>query len=347
MKKTPRYTLGIETSCDDTGVAVVEEGRHIRSNVVASQAELHRKYGGVVPEVACRAHVEALLPVLEEACEEADVRLDEIDLIGVTNTPGLVGSLLIGLQAAKALSLSLGAPLIGVDHVKAHLYSCAFAAKHQGKMKIDEVPFPQVGLVVSGGHTELYLLHDHGDYERIGTTIDDAVGEAFDKVASILDLPYPGGPSIEKSAEEGDPEAISFPRPMKDSGDFRFSYSGLKTAVLYHCNDAENQSESHTLEKERPDIAASFQEAAVDSLIIKLRRALEEYDVKGISVGGGVAANSRLREKLKSICQESELELFIPPLSLCTDNGAMIAGYAHRTFQEESPNRLDLEAVPT
>jgi len=347
MNDATTYTLGIETSCDETGVAVVEDGRRIRSNVVASQTELHREYGGVVPEVACRAHVEAVLPVLEEACEEAGVDLWEIDQIAVTNTPGLVGSLLIGLQAAKALSIRLSKPLFGVDHVRAHLYSCAFAAADSERRSLDEYPFPQVGLVVSGGHTGLYVLHDHGSYERIGSTIDDAVGEAFDKVAAVLGLPYPGGPSIESCAQNGDPNAVEFPRPMTDSDDYRFSYSGLKTAVLYHCREVGSEDQDEPPEDQRPDIAASFQEAALDALIVKLRRALDEYDVKGVSVGGGVAANGRLREKLNKLTGERDLELYIPPLSLCTDNGAMIAGMGYRRARTGEPSRLDLDATPT
>ncbi len=338
-------TLGIETSCDETGVAVVEDGREIRSNVVASQADLHEEYGGVVPEVACRAHVEAILPVLEEALEEAGCSLDEVDLVGITRTPGLIGSLLIGVQAAKALSLSLGKPMMGVDHIEAHLFSCAFAAHAQEDRSIKDFPFPQLGLVVSGGHTGLYRMEGHDEYDRIGSTIDDAVGESFDKVAATLGLSYPGGPSIQREAENGDPDAIDFPRPMSDSDDYRFSYSGLKTAVLYHCRDRWNDDEPPS--EALPDLAASFQEAAVDSLLIKLEKALEEHDVRGISIGGGVAANRRLRQKLDQLATARDLEVFIPPISLCTDNGAMIAGKAYHLAQSQSPSKLDMDAVPT
>ncbi len=340
-------TLGIETSCDETGVSVVENGRTIRSNIVASQAELHEEYGGVVPEVACRAHVEAILPVLEEACEVAGTSLEDVDLIGITRTPGLIGSLLIGVQAAKALSLSLGKPMMGVDHIQAHLFSCAFAAHTSGDCTIDQIPFPQIGLVVSGGHTGLYRMTGHGDYERIGSTIDDAVGEAFDKVAATLGLSYPGGPSIERAAKDGDPTAIDFPRPMMDSGDYNFSYSGLKTAVLYHCRDRWDVEEDPPPENAVPDIAASFQEAAIDSLIGKVETAVEEHDARAISVGGGVAANQRLRTKLNNLVRERNLDLFIPPISLCTDNGAMIAGNAYYLAQTQDPDRLDMDAVPT
>lgn len=348
-----QFTLGIETTCDETSFAVVKDGVDIRSNVVASQEELHRKFGGVVPEVACRAHVEAILPVFQEACDQAEISFDQIDLIGVAHTPGLIGSLLIGTQAAKALSMSLNIPLIGVNHLQSHLYSCALTAADQNRFSLNEFPFPQIGLVVSGGHTGIYLLHSHREYELLGKTVDDAAGEAFDKVAALLSLPYPGGPSIQSAAKDGDPDVYDFPRPMLDSGDYRFSFSGLKTAVLYEIEGPGSQTKDardrdDLSESEVQNLAASFQEATVDTLLGKVQQALKEYpDISGCSLAGGVAANERLREKARSLCEEHDIPLFIPPLSLCTDNGAMIAGRAYQKIQHSPPSSLEIEAIPT
>ncbi len=348
MKNLPKYVLGIETSCDETAAAILENGNKIRSSIVASQTELHEEYGGVVPEIACRAHVEAILPVMESACEEANVELEEIDLVGVTHTPGLIGSLLIGLQAAKSLSVALSKPFVGVDHIQAHLHSCALAAHDEDRVDIEDFPFPQVGLVVSGGHTGLYHMNGHGSYEKLGSTIDDAAGEAFDKVASLLNLSYPGGPAIQEAAENGNPEAVDFPRPMIDSPNYNFSFSGLKTAVLYHLGGQDQTNRNPDVPEEKvPDIAASFQESVVDVLITKIQRALSEFDAEGISVGGGVAANKRFRNRLSDLADDEDLPLFIPPISLCTDNAAMIAGRAYYRIQTGSPSPLNMDAIPT
>lgn len=343
-----RNVLGIETSCDETGVALLEEGRRIRANVVVSQADLHDEYGGVVPEIACRAHVRSLLPVMDRALEEAECSLEDIDMIGVTREPGLIGSLLVGLQGAKGLSVSFSKPIWGVDHISAHLYSCTLHALRESSRHLSDIAYPRAGLVVSGGHTGLYRIEGPGRYERLGSTMDDAAGEAFDKVASMLDLGYPGGPEIERKARHGDPDSVDFPRPMINSGDYQFSFSGLKTAVLYHCR-GQNESgrDTDVSDAERVDIAASFQEAVVDVLVRKLERAAEDMDAMGLSVGGGVAANGRFRERLHEMAEHLDVSLHVPPLSLCTDNAAMIAGKAYFEARHREPDSLHLEAIPT
>ena len=306
------YVLGIETSCDETAVAVLEGGRRVLASVVYSQAKLHEKYGGVVPEIASRDHLRKLPYVLDEALERAQIDLNEIDLIGVTQGPGLVGALLIGFSMAKGLAYGLDVPLLGVNHLEGHLF-----AHHieQG----EEAPPPFVALLVSGGHTLLIHVRDWGDYELLGETRDDAAGEAFDKVGKLLGLGYPAGAAIDRLARAGDPGAIELPRPMLDGDDF--SFSGLKTAVVYYLRDHPDA--------RRADLAASFQEAVVDVLVTKTLRAVEAVRTDRIVVVGGVAANSRLRERFQMECEVQGCKVCFPSIELCTDNAAMVAAAAH------------------
>lgn len=309
--------LGIETSCDETAISVVEasltDGKplfDIHSNIVASQIDVHKKFGGVVPNLAAREHVTNLPPVLQEALKKA--KAPTIDLIAVATAPGLIPCLLTGTHFARTLSWRWGIPAIGVDHMEAHLYSPL--------IEKNMAPLPAIALIVSGGHTMIVRVDALGDHTVLGETVDDAAGEAFDKVARMLDLGYPGGPAISKAAEKGNPHAFQFPRPMKDSGDYRFSFSGLKTAVLYAIQD---------LEKNRPDpfpvndIAASFQQAAIDVLISKTKQAATKYNAKSVWLSGGVAANTLLRASLQKTLGDTPL--IVPSISLSTDNGAMIA----------------------
>lgn len=303
--------LGIETSCDETAAAVIADGR-LCSNKIASQ-EVHRSFGGVVPELASRAHIQLIVPIVVSALEEAAITKAQIDGIAVTYGPGLAGSLLVGLNFAKAASLALGVPFIGINHLEGHLFSNSV---------LEEGPEPPfIALIVSGGHTLLILITEWGDYEMLGKTRDDAAGEAFDKVAKMLDLPYPGGPAIEKLAKEGDPHYLSFPKAKLQSNDLDFSYSGLKTAVLYHLK-ALTPSQR---QKSKADVAASFQIAAVDVLVTNSIKALGKYKIKRLALSGGVACNTLLRQQLNAECQKHGFELFFPPVELCTDNGAMIA----------------------
>jgi N6-L-threonylcarbamoyladenine synthase len=332
------YFLAIETSCDETAAAVFTDEPAILSNVIASQTDLHAHFGGVVPEVAARAHLQRLLPVLDEALKKANVRLDQIGCVAVHNTPGLVGALLVGVSAAKMLAVALGVPLLGVNHVEGHVYACRLAAGRD--------IFPCVGLVVSGGHTILYHCRSALRFERLGATLDDAAGEAFDKVASLLGLGFPGGPAVEREAAAGDPEAVKLPRSFLHEDRLDFSFSGLKTAVLYALAGQGNPRPSPPSPgKRRADLAASFQQAVVDVLVAKPRQALRQTGLKRLAVGGGVAANQTLRRALERMTQEEGAELFIPPLSLCTDNAAMAAlaveKWRHRDFAP-----LDLDAVP-
>lgn len=313
-----RLLLAIESSCDETSAAVVAEDRSIRSNVVASQHELHQQFGGVVPEIASRAHVRRILPVMEQALSDADCSLADLSAIAVTTEPGLVGSLLVGLTAAKTLAMSLQIPLVTVNHIDAHIYACSMAADHE--------VFPCVGFVVSGGHTSLYNCRSATDFEMIAGTTDDAAGEAFDKVARILHLPYPGGPSIQKAAESGNPKAYDLPRPMMRSDRPDFSFSGLKTAVLYAARGVPGPEQlSETAPDVVPDLAASFQQAVVDVLIFKCKQALKKMQYDRLCVGGGVAANSVFREQLQDMCSRRGIALHVAPPELCTDNAAMAA----------------------
>ena len=311
--------LAIESSCDETAAAVVDERLNVLSSVVASQVELHKRFGGVIPEVASRAHVERILPVIDEAMQRANTRLDELRAIAVVTQPGLVGSLLIGLTAAKTLAWVLNLPLIPVNHIEAHIYACRMHAGYD--------VFPAIGLVVSGGHTNLYDCSSPVDFELLGTTIDDAAGEAFDKVAAILGLAYPGGPAIQEVALHGNRRAYRFPRSFLKDERLEFSFSGLKTSVLYEVAGKPPAGyDPQALARERvADLSASFQEAVVDVLIGKCRQALARYSRKTLCVGGGVAANSRFRERLLELAQELNVAVIVPPISLCTDNAAMSA----------------------
>ncbi len=330
--------LGIETSCDETSAGIVADGYDVRSNLVATQFDLHAKFGGVVPEIASRAHIENLDGVIREAMERAGVSRAEIDAIAVTCTPGLVGCLLIGVTAAKTLAWAWGKPLVGINHVEAHACSAAVA--------IGYPPWPAVALVVSGGHTSLFHVRDFDRIERLGSTTDDAAGEAFDKVASILNLGYPGGPIIDRVAAEGDPNAVPFPRTMLGSESLDFSFSGLKTAVLYHVHGPGRTSGGleRLTRRDVADIAASFQAAVVDVLVAKTMLAVEQTGTRTVVVGGGVAANRRLRSELATACEAAGATLHLTPMHLCTDNGAMIAALAHHRLARGEIADTDLEA---
>jgi len=331
--------LALETSCDETSVALFDDQRRILANVVASQTELHSRFHGVVPEVAARAHLQRLLPTVDEALQCADTKLADIGAIAVLNTPGLVGALLVGVSAAKMLALALDVPLIAANHVEAHIYACRLAADHD--------IFPCIGLVVSGGHTHLFECATPLAFRLLGGTIDDAAGEAFDKVAAILGLGFPGGPAVEREAVGGDPKAYDFPRSFLHNDRFEFSFSGLKTAVLYAVHGPGVSKGPMPEEgKKRKDLAASFQEAVVDALIAKCRLALRRSGMKRLAVGGGVSANSRLRAALGEMCLSEGAELIVPPLSFCTDNAAM-AAIAVEKWKLGEFATLDLDASPT
>ena len=336
------YILGIETSCDETAASVVCNGREICSSVVASQTDLHEKYGGVVPEIASRAHVENILPVVTEAIEQAGMTLHEIDGIAIANQPGLSIALMVGVTAAKTLSFATGKPLIAVNHIHAHLQSAM--------LESESIELPAVALIVSGGHTNLYDAESALDLRLLGKTIDDAAGEAFDKVATILGLPYPGGPSIEKIAKEGDPKAIRFPRSLMDKGNLDFSFSGLKTAVLYHCQGQDMKGENRVTTMSRQevaDIAASFQAAVIDVLVKKTQRAAKKIKAQSVLMGGGVACNGALREAMETMCKKEKITLMIAPKKYCTDNAAMVASLAYYKYKVNQFAGLDLEPKAT
>jgi N6-L-threonylcarbamoyladenine synthase len=307
--------LAIETSCDETSAAVLSKGR-ILSNLVASQIQLHSKYGGVVPEVAAREHVNAIIPVIDLSLKQAKKRLSNITHVAVTQGPGLVTSLLVGIDTAKTLALALNKPLIPINHLEAHIYA-NFTEEKRPK-------FPALILIVSGGHTMIVLMRGHGDYRLLGETVDDAAGEAFDKTAKLLGLGYPGGPKISKRAEMGDPQSFKLPRPMLAQKNLNFSFSGLKTAVLYEFTKQKTKNK-----KLVADLSASVQEAIVDTLIGKMERALEKHKVKSVMLGGGVAANKLLRERFGNLAKKRKLSCFIPKLEHCTDNAGMIGLAAH------------------
>jgi N6-L-threonylcarbamoyladenine synthase len=321
--------LGIETSCDETAAAVVAGGTTVRSSVVSSQVDLHARFGGVVPEIASRAHVRLLTPAVAEALVEAGVEGTEIDAVAATVGPGLATSLLVGVSVAKSLALVWDVPFVGVNHMEGHLYACFL---HDPDLEL-----PAVALLVSGGHTLLVLMEGHGRYRVLGTTIDDAVGEAFDKVARFLGLGYPGGPAIDRIAEVGDPEAVAFPRAMEREG-YDFSFSGLKTAVTRYAK-------AHP-EAEVADVAASFQRAAVDVLITKARRAVAETGARSLCLGGGVGANSELRRRVVEVCAEDGVAAVVPSRELCTDNAAMIASAAWWRLQADGPSSLEVGVDP-
>jgi N6-L-threonylcarbamoyladenine synthase len=331
----PPCILGLETSCDETAAAVVEGGRIVRSNVIATQHDLHRRYAGVVPEIASRAHLQRVVPVVREALGEAGVRLADLDAVSVGHRPGLIGSLLVGTSAAKTLAWSLQLPLLGVDHIAAHLHAGLLHA-------VDEPPapppaLPAVGLVVSGGHTSLFLVEGSLEVRLLGKTTDDAVGEAYDKAAVILGLDYPGGPEVDRLAGDGDEHAHDFPVALLGPESLDFSYSGLKTALLYAvCGQPRGAGDTRRYrtggveltDTQKADFAASFQRAAITAVMKKLRRALDRHDVGAVLVGGGVCANSRLRAELSSLAGERGLDLRLPKMAYCVDNAAMIAGLA-------------------
>ena len=327
-------TLGIETSCDETAVAVVEDTFQVRSNLIARQEHLHERYGGVVPEVAARAHVEALNPLMERALAEAGVAFRDLEGVAVTAGPGLVGALLVGIAAAKAVSLATGAPLIGVNHLEGHIWA--------NFLSHGEPEPPYVALVVSGGHTMLVHMPELHRHELLGQTLDDAAGEAFDKVARLLGLGFPGGPALDALASEGDPHAIRFPRAMQDSGDFDFSLSGLKTAVLRYLR----AEQAAGREISAPDVAASFQEAIVDVQVSKAVRAAKESGVRTVLLGGGVVANTRLRDRIAEAGRSEGLRVLYPPLDLCTDNAAMIASVGSARLLRGERSSLDIAADP-
>ena len=333
----PARVLAVETSCDETACAIIENGRALLSSVVASQMEIHARYGGVFPEVASRQHVLSIMPVVEEALTKSHLALMDIDALAVTQGPGLAGSLVVGMNMAKGLALGSGLPLIGVNHLEGHLYS---AWVHDaGGIVPPEPQFPLMVLLVSGGHTELNLMTGHLSYQRLGRTLDDAAGEAFDKVARLLELGYPGGPAIQKAAESGDPNRFKFPRAWLE-GTWDFSFSGLKTSVLYEIRELKKKSNSLPA----ADLAASFQQAVVDVLFKKTMNAAREFGAREILVAGGVSANRPLRETFKS---QTEFPVHIPPLSLCTDNAAMIASAGYHRFAAGYISGLDMDVMPT
>ncbi|MBS4216681.1 tRNA (adenosine(37)-N6)-threonylcarbamoyltransferase complex transferase subunit TsaD [Neobacillus rhizophilus] len=331
--KNDQLILGIETSCDETAVAIIKNGREITANVVASQIESHKRFGGVVPEIASRHHVEQITIVIEEALKQANLTFTEIDAVAVTEGPGLVGALLIGVNAAKALAFAHNKPLVPVHHIAGHIYA---------NRLVTELKFPLLALVVSGGHTELVYMKEHGHFEVIGETRDDAAGEAYDKVARTLNLPYPGGPHIDRLAHEGRP-TIDLPRAWLEEGSYDFSFSGLKSAVINTVHNAEQRGETIAPE----NLAASFQESVIDVLVTKTVRAVAEYGVNQILLAGGVAANKGLRAALeKAFLDKADVELVIPPLSLCTDNAAMIAAAGSVMFEKGIRADLSLNAIP-
>ncbi|ASA97367.1 MULTISPECIES: tRNA (adenosine(37)-N6)-threonylcarbamoyltransferase complex transferase subunit TsaD [Anoxybacillus] len=334
MSEKDIFVLGIETSCDETAAAIVKNGREIVANVVASQMESHQRFGGVVPEIASRHHVEQITLVLEETMKQANMDISQLDAIAVTEGPGLVGALLIGVNAAKALAFAHRIPLVGVHHIAGHIYA---------NQLVQEMKFPLLALVVSGGHTELIYMKEHGIFEVIGETRDDAAGEAYDKVARALQLPYPGGPHIDRLAKQGKP-IIDLPRAWLEEGSYDFSFSGLKSAVINTLHNAKQRGEMIRPE----DMAASFQASVVEVLVRKTIEAAMHYSVKQILLAGGVAANEGLRTQLqKQMNQLPEVELVIPPLSLCTDNAAMIAAAGTVLFQQGKRATMALNANPS
>jgi N6-L-threonylcarbamoyladenine synthase len=321
--------LGIETSCDETAAALVLGGSDVVSSVVSSQVDLHASFGGVVPEVASRAHLELLGPVIARSVVEAGIDERRIDAVAATVGPGLIGALLVGVSAAKGLALSWDVPFVGVNHLEAHLYA-AF-------LDDPTIDFPVVVLLVSGGHTMLVEMQDHGRYRMLGQTIDDAAGEAFDKVARFMGLDYPGGPAIDREAAEGDPTAVNFPRAMLNDG-LNFSFSGLKTSVMNHVRRHPDD--------DLADVVASFQAAVVDVLVTKAGRAARQVAAKGLVLGGGVAANSLLRECFLDVCVAENIRAFLPSAGMCTDNAAMIAAVGWHRLRSDGPTPLDIGAIP-
>ncbi|MCY7738410.1 tRNA (adenosine(37)-N6)-threonylcarbamoyltransferase complex transferase subunit TsaD [Bacillus safensis] len=332
-EQTDRFILGIETSCDETAASIVKNGKEIVANVVASQIDSHKRFGGVVPEIASRHHVEQVTIVLEEVMTQAGMSFKDLDAIAVTEGPGLVGALLIGVNAAKALSFAHQIPLVGVHHIAGHIYA---------NQLVDELEFPCLALVVSGGHTELVLMKEHGSFEVIGETLDDAAGEAYDKVARTMGLPYPGGPHIDRLANEGEP-TIKLPRAWLEEGSYHFSFSGLKSAVINTLHNASQKGETIAPE----NLAASFQASVIEVLVGKTLKAAEAYGVKQVVLAGGVAANKGLREALTSAFTKlPDVKVIIPPLSLCTDNAAMIAAAGTIAFEKGIRGDMAMNGQP-
>ncbi|MGQ9023753.1 tRNA (adenosine(37)-N6)-threonylcarbamoyltransferase complex transferase subunit TsaD [Bacillus sp. 18-5] len=332
-EQTDRFILGIETSCDETAASIVKNGKEIVTNVVASQIESHKRFGGVVPEIASRHHVEQVTIVLEEVMTQANMSFQDLDAIAVTEGPGLVGALLIGVNAAKALSFAHQIPLVGVHHIAGHIYA---------NQLVDELQFPCLALVVSGGHTELVLMKEHGSFEVIGETLDDAAGEAYDKVARTMGLPYPGGPHIDRLAHEGEP-TIKLPRAWLEEGSYHFSFSGLKSAVINTLHNASQKGETIAPE----NLAASFQASVIEVLVGKTLKAAEAYGVKQVVLAGGVAANKGLREALTTAFTKlPDVKVIIPPLSLCTDNAAMIAAAGTIAFEKGIRGDMAMNGQP-
>ena len=334
--------LGIETSCDETAVAIVRDGRAIEANIIAAQTDLHARFGGVVPEQASRAHLRSIIPALEEALDQARAGWDDLDAIAVTHGPGLAGALLVGLNVAKGLAFARRKPLLGINHLEGHVYA-------NWLERLEDPRFPLVALIVSGGHSDLALADAHGRYTRLGRTRDDAAGEAFDKVARLLGLGFPGGPAIEQAAREGDPERFPLPCAWLEPESFDFSFSGLKTAVRHLVRDLGLDPEHASAEERRvrlpiADIAASFQSAVVDVLATKAARAADTFGARQLALGGGVAANQALRTRLQAL---TDLPVLCPPPRLCTDNGAMIAAAAHFRFESGQRDTLALDVNPS
>ncbi|MEL6271969.1 MAG: tRNA (adenosine(37)-N6)-threonylcarbamoyltransferase complex transferase subunit TsaD [Chloroflexota bacterium] len=339
--------LGIETSCDETAAAVVQDGRTIASNVVASQIDLHAEFGGVYPELASRAHAESIGAVVDQAMRDAGTSHDRLDAIAVTRGPGLVGSLMVGINYAKGLALATGKPLLGINHLEGHIYSLWLTQPYR------EPEFPVLVLIVSGGHSEMLLMTGHGAYERLGATLDDAAGEAFDKVGRLLGLPYPGGPNIERASQKGNAAAYSFPRAMLNDEGYDFSFSGLKTAVMREVSVQPNSRSNREKGAEKraqlrsdvsvADVAASFQAALVETIVTKAARAAKAYDVSEILLAGGVSANTYLRKQMRD---KTDLPVRYPPLNLCTDNGAMIAAAGHYRYEEGYRTGMNFDVVP-
>ncbi|WP_062051016.1 tRNA (adenosine(37)-N6)-threonylcarbamoyltransferase complex transferase subunit TsaD [Bacillus sp. JCM 19034] len=331
--KMDELILAIETSCDETSAAVVKNGRHILSNVVSSQVESHKRFGGVVPEIASRHHVEQITIIIEEAMDKANVSFNDLAAVAVTEGPGLVGALLIGVHAAKAIAFAHQLPLIGVHHIAGHIYA--------NQLILDSLQYPALALVVSGGHTELVYLKEYGSFEIIGETRDDAVGEAYDKVARTIGLPYPGGPHIDRLAQEGE-ATISLPRAWLETDSYDFSFSGLKSAVINTVHNYKQRNENLPIQ----DLAASFQASVIDVLVNKTERAALAYDVRQVLLAGGVAANKGLRAALTEGMAQHHIDVIIPPLNLCTDNAAMIAAAANIKLKKKQFSDYDLNGNP-
>lgn len=331
MKNDKLLTLAIESSCDETSIAFILEGREVLANIISSQIDIHKDYGGVVPEIASRHHLTNINSVIDEALEKSGCTLEEVDFVSVTNGPGLVGGLLVGTAAAKSIAMAIDKPLVGVHHIHGHI--CA------NYIEYPELEPPFVSLVISGGHTNIVHVKSYTDYEVLGTTRDDAAGEAYDKVARVLGLGYPGGPKIDKIAKQGNPEAVHFKRVMLEKDTLDFSFSGIKTGVLNYVNNAKQKGEEINV----PDVAASFQQAVLDVIVTKSIRAVQDLHQNKLILAGGVAANSKLRSMLEEACIENDIELYCPSLILCTDNAAMIGCSGYYRYKAGMTDTLDMD----